>query len=228
MKNIKIKLILTILFLVLIGILIFSLINKENSQNNMNEAGQVDWDLYHNEDLGFSMNIPLEVATVYKCLDRGEKEYVPVKVFEDNENGLVYMALEYYYDDNCEKVILSPELLEGIPKSFFGWKISINDLNSEDDILDIMKNDFGSSCVIDTMKEKDLGEYKITLKGADWSNENGWGNCLINYTYDIIYSEKNNKLMSIVLGQECTFGTYPDSIPYYCYDNDMVKSFSFE
>jgi hypothetical protein len=216
-------LILIILSLALIGVMVFSLINREDLQNKTNEEG-IEWNLYHNTELGFSINIPSKVATIYKCLDVAEKEYVPVRVFEDNENGLVYITLEYYYNEDCEKEIISEELLE---EPFFGWKISIDDINSEDDILSIVRNDFGSSCVIDTMEENEIGEYEITLKGTDWSSENGWGNCFIDYAYNILYSKESNKLMSVIQGQECTFGTYPYSVPYYCYDNDIVKSFSF-
>jgi len=221
MKNIKIKPILIIVILVLISILIFIFTNKEDSQE-----GQVIWNQYNNKELGFSISLPREVATIYRCSNIKEKENVPIKVF--NGDGLAYLALEYYYNEDCEKEIVSEELLEELPKSFFGWKLNMNDVNSEDDILDILKNDFGSSCIINTMEENKSGDYKITLKGSDWSIEDGWGNCLINYTYSILYSKEKNKLMSVVLGQECTFGTYPDSNPYYCYDNDMIKSFDFE
>jgi|BioPla2DNA2_1021312.scaffolds.fasta_scaffold82298_2 hypothetical protein len=216
--------------------------NKAQNKNlNLEEPNEnVDWNLYQNDDLGFSIKLPFEIATPCRCPDN-KMASAPLKVFEDNENGAVYISPEHYYDagwsseeqkftKDCTKIIYSLDILEAneIQKPFLGWKININNISNEEDILKVIKDNFGSTCEIKDKVKDGQVNYNLSLYGSDWNFNNGLeSNCMINYSYKIIYHPGKEKMMSIVLGQECTFGTDPNIKPYYCYDEDMINSFRF-
>jgi hypothetical protein len=234
MKNKKFFIL--IIILIISALYIYNLVNKDTIEEDNNN---IQWTLYQNTELGFSINIPSKIDTIYVCSDSIEKEYSPVIVFEDNEKGVVYISPEYYYNanwdieesnytNNCEKVVVSLDSLnnEKLPKPSLGWKIIINDINTENDVLSIIKQNFGSSCNIESTNKED-NDYNIKLKGDDWSSEEGWGDCQINYSYKIVYSPEKNKIMSVIIGQECSFGMYLDIDSYYGYDEDMINSFKF-
>lgn len=240
-KNKKIIFVL-IFILLLIASIVFFYNKKQNKNLNLEESNQnVEWNLYQNKDLGFSIELPIEISTVSRCLNN-KMVSAPVKVFEDNENSVVYIVPKYYYDANwsseeqkftqeCAKVTYSLHMLEveENKKPFLGWKIVVKNLKNENDIENFIKENFGSSCVIRDKIEAGDGNYKILVKGENWDKKDGLSetNCLVNYSYRIIYSKDKNKIMSIILGQECTFGTDPNIKPYYCYDEKMVNSFTF-
>lgn len=238
------KNIILIFFCVLLLAISVVFFNKKIQNKNFNpeESNKnIELILYHNSNLGFSIKIPFKIATVRRCPE-GVMESAPVKVFENNEDGIVYIVPEYYYDANwdskmhkftrsCIRMVYSLDMLEDQNvKPFLGWKIVINNLKDEDDFKNFIKKNFGSGCVIKDMVRGKNENYNITLKGKDWDKESGLGgtDCLINYSYRIIYSKDKNKMMSVVLGQECTFGTDPATKPYYCYDYDMINSFEFD
>jgi hypothetical protein len=264
-KMIKISVIFIIIF-IFIGI--FLLLNKKEliskpTENNVatnniitNIKKPVDtstWTDYKNDQLGFLMKIPLEVPTLHKCSSDNQTKNTPIKIYEDNQNGVVYISAEYYYDvfwnqaeqkyiGNCDKINYSLELLKieeatkylsGLASHpFIGWKIIIKNIGNDDDILKYIKENFGSTCTIVSKNLQENGNYQIDIKGISLV-ENGQGimdeTCLTNFVYKILYSPEKHKLMSVVLGQECTFGTDP-SIPsaYQCYDDEMINSFKFE
>ena len=94
--------------------------------------------------------------------------------------------------------------------------------------IKVIKDNFGSTCEIKDKVKDGQVNYNLSLYGSDWNFNNGLeSNCMINYSYKIIYHPGKEKMMSIVLGQECTFGTDPNIKPYYCYDEDMINSFRF-
>lgn len=238
MKDDKIIFILLLCILFLVGLIFFC---NNVRDNDLDQEKLTGWNLYKNEDLGFSMNIPSEVATVKRCPDN-EMVSAPLRVFEEKDNGVIYIVPEYYYDADwsqeehsftkeCTKTEYTLEMLESenVQKPFLGWKMIIEDID-EDNIESSIKKNFGSTCIVDSIKEEQNGDYSILIKGEDWDEENFLGEtgCLVNYFYKIVYSEERNKLMSLVLGQECTFETDPKTQPYYCYDEEMINSFSFD
>ncbi len=139
-KRIKISVIVIIIFL-FIGI--FLLLNKKEialkpAENNIVTNNNIvtdikkpidtsAWTNYKNDQLGFSMKIPLEVPTLHRCSSDNQTENTPLKIYEDNQNGIVYISAEYYYDvfwsqaeqkyiGNCDKVNYSLEFLENKKK----------------------------------------------------------------------------------------------------------------
>lgn len=245
--NQKYLFILIIIALIFIGGFLFLSNKKEKTPviNNPNNVAitpkpidTLSWTNYTNTQLGFSIMIPSEINGKVRCSD-AQATNVPVKVFEDNSNGVVYISQAYYYDawdqaqqkitNQCKKII--PTLNSLRSEDILGWKITINDIKNDEDILKYIKANFGSTCSItDKVLQKD-GNYQINIKGRDLT-ENGEvtmdPTCLTNFVYKILYSQEKQKLMSVVLGQECKFGTDPSmQSSYQCYDDTMIQSFKF-
>jgi len=240
-----------LMFFVLIIILIIGelfLLNKKESTSTLNEKilpnieKQIDsslWTNYTNNQLGFSIKIPLEVPTIYRC-NENQGGNTPLKVFEDNQNGVIYISQDYYYDANwsqseqkyigeCSKIIYSLESFKKeVVNPFLGWKITINNPKNDAEVDTFIKQNFGSTCTVKSKESQSDGNYKITIKGKDVGQNLMDTDCLINFQYEILYSPEKNKLMSVVLGQSCTFGTNPSTpSTYQCYDAEMIKSFKF-
>jgi hypothetical protein len=217
------------------------------------------WTNYSNSQLGFSIKIPVEVYGIDRC-SSSHKFFVPLEIFEDNNNRVVYISEAYYYDSqwseaeqrytgNCGKITYSLQslkdeenkdreiMLNNVTKyynlqPFLGWRIAIADVENDEDILKFIKDNFGQGCNIGSKTASSQeGIYQVGITGEDW-NEPGMNigetTCLVNFEYRILYSPEKHKLMSVVLGQECKFGTDP-SVPssYQCYDNEMIDSFKF-
>lgn len=133
---------------------------------------EIIWNKYVNHELAFSIEIPQEVDGIYKC-DPKKRIQVPIKVFEDNENNIVYISQEYYYESKyghdselhryvgpCEKNTYSLELfrseLEEWKKSFseypsalkpfLGWAIIIGTVKNEEELDKFIKENYGSEC----------------------------------------------------------------------------------
>jgi len=247
--NKKLVLLLIILFLVLIsiGVVLFCCPEKESISSFKNEETNKyvkkpidtsDWNEYVNNQLGFSIKIPSSVFAIGCEKDRME----PLRIVQDN--NAIYVLEDYYKYDNQGNCVKSSYSLEKIRKEFneysgeayyspyLGWRILINNIEDEDDILKYVKESFGSGCSIENKKLQDDGNYKIYLKGERNSDSDPWwGNCLLNFSHRIIYSPQKHKLMSVVLGQECKFqSTNPELLDqsYECYDEEMINTFKFK
>jgi len=258
--NKKYLLISIIVILILCGLFYYYFVKKENpapinqnsnnQSNNLNKADTSKRTDYSNGQLGFSIKIPTEVPTLYRCPNK-QTGNTPIDVFEDNQNGYIYISPKYYYDANwsqadqkyigdCSKITYSLESLKEEEKAnnlttlasypFLGWKIIINNLKDEGELAGYIKQNFGQTCTIESKELQENGNYAITFKGRKIVKD-GQGlmdeTCYNNFAYKIIYSPEKHKLMSVILGQECTFGTDPSSPTYKCYDDEMIKSFKF-
>ncbi len=199
------------------------------------------WKTYTSAELGFSIKYPEMVyGGSYRC-DSKKPFYVPLKVFEDDKNGIVYIVKEYFYrgkyDEKlgkyigpCEKITRSLKSLQGGGRSG-GWSILFRIVKNEDELNKFIKDNYGKGCFAGNKKLwKQSGVYEIKVKGEDWGPKTNLGmtTCPWNYTYKILYAPEKNKLMSVNLGQECQFGTDHNSEDYKCYDGEMINSFKFE
>lgn len=247
--NKKCLIISTVLIIIICGLLFCYYARKGNPTikpindtiTNIKEVDTSTWKNYTNNQLGFSIKIPLEVPTLYRCPDNKQAGNTPLGAFEDNQNGSVYISQEYYYDANwnqpeqkytgeCNKITYSLEFLkkEG-SRPFLGWKIIINNPKNDTDITNFIKQNFGATCTIESKDLQVNGNYEIRIKGKDVGQNLIDTNCPTNFEYKILYSSEKNKLMSVILGQECTFGTNPSmQSSYQCYDNEMIDSFKFQ
>lgn len=245
MKFIK-YLIIIVLIVVATGVILLCKKEQLPVTNNPNNEAIVskpidisNWMNYINTQLGFSILVPPEVNGKVRC-SNAPATNVPVKVFEDNQNGAVYITQEYYYDawdrssekmtNQCQKITSTLGSLRS--GDVLGWKIVINDVKNDKEILKYVKVNFGSTCVVaDKILQQD-GNYVVSLIGSDAgenANDLWYGSCYLGFVYKILYSPEKQKLMSVVLGQECKFGTNPALAEVYrCYDDTMIQSFKFK
>ena len=218
---------------------------------------EISWNEYINHDLGFSMKIPQKVNGLYKC-SSPQKFTVPLKVFEDNENRVVYLTPEYYYEANwdtklleftgeCKKITYSLESLKSetfetdpsFPslnlksnKPWLGWAVITKTVNNENELGATIKEMLGSGCVYDKENWKQAGVYDIEIGEEDAAGTVTPENttCPVwRYSYRALYYPDGYKFFFIKLGQECTFSNdYNEPKSYQCYDEEMVNSFKFE
>ena len=228
---------------------------KENIAPIVSTPPEEKWETYTNSELGFSIKYPEMVYGIYRCSPK-KPFWVPLKVFEDNENGIVYITEEYCYEEKydreldkyigpCEKIINSLESLKSQRETVMNVndKVSLNcnpfltkvfiikNIKNDAELNEFIKDNYGKGCFAGNKKLwKQSGVYEIKVKGEDWGPKTNLGNttCPCNYTYKILYAPEKNKLMSVNLGQECQFGTDHNSEDYKCYDYAMINSFQFE
>ena len=255
------KIIAVAVFVVFVLMMIVLLNNKQNKSSFATEGiianipsvktkEPIDisaWNDYINNQLGFSIKIPQEVPTLYRCPDNSQVGNTPLETYEDNLKGIVYISAQYYYDADwsqpeqrfigrCDKITYSLETLEngtnndGLyivsrQKPFLGWKILITNIENEEDITRYFKDNFGSGCIAkDKVAWNQEGVYDVRIYGEDWDKKGtnlGNTTCPINFQYKVLYYPEKHKLMSVVTGQECTF------FSGQCYDEEMLKSFKF-
>jgi len=213
------------------------------------------WKTYTSSELGFSIKYPEMVYGVYRCSPQ-KPFYVPLRVFEDEENGIVYITEEYYYDDwdselqnntgSCKKIINSLEYLKSQREIIIdiNGKASLNsnpfltkvfiikDIKNDVELDKFIKDNYGSGCFADSRKLlRENGVYEIEIESEDRDKETDLGTttCPINYVYRVLYAPEKNKVMSVNLGQDCGFGTdYNSEESYRCYDDEMTDSFRFK
>lgn len=214
------------------------------------------WETYTNSQLGFSIKYPQMVLGVYRCSPY-KPFNVPVKIFEDNKDGIIYMAEEYYYEapysselndytGPCEKIIYSLESLKKIRNNVvdINGKVQVNEnpfltrvfviknINNNIELTKFIKNTYGSGCIAGSKNiwNQQKGVYEIVIKGEDWDKgaDLGTTTCPINAVIKVLYAPEKNKIMSVILGQECGFGTDASSQSYKCYDEEMINSFRFK
>lgn len=206
------------------------------------------WETYTNSQLGFSIKYPQMVYGLYRCSPKNPF-YTPVKVFNDNKNGITYIAHEYYYQASyseklkdyigpCEKITYSLESLkqekEKFGNSFLAWAINIINIKNDAELDTFIKNNYGSGCYAEKKEpsKQQEGVYAITIKGEDWNKgaDPETTTCRLPMsTLVILYEPKIGKAMSANLGQGCTFAiNETDGKDYQCYDNNTIDSFRFK
>ena len=254
MINTKQKLILIATILALIGIIVWTYdyitkietnhISEPAAEEELQEGvlSEAIWSKYINDELGFSIDIPnKKVYGLYSC-DPKKVIQVPVKVFEDNENGVVYISQEYYYNSKydselgrhvgeCRKIIEQPSGL----KPHLGWAIVIKTVKNEDELDKFIKENYGSGCCAKDKKSwktdyQKLGAYAYDIhvigEGDTMGTTYGTTSCAKAWAgrHKVLYFPEENKVMSVMLGQEPTFWNNL----HQAYDPKMIDSFRFE
>ena len=211
------------------------------------------WNTYINHELGFSMKVPKEIMHSYgscRWVD-SEKSYrpkeasVPVKIFEDEDNKIVYVTSEYFYVlggetrkdyvsyfSECNKTFNSIELLElpkdGCEQSHYQhcWKIVTRDITDDKELEEFIKEYYGFGC---SLGEKRLtrqeGVYDVGIEGDGKDLE--FTECPMTYGVVLKYYPEKNKVISWRFGiQSPTF--YKDYNLGGEYDTEMIKSLRIE
>ncbi|MDD3007113.1 MAG: hypothetical protein PHX30_06070, partial [Candidatus Pacebacteria bacterium] len=195
----------------------------------------------YTSQLGISFKYP-EFITGGDSCDSERTFFVPTKIFEDTDNGAIYIMPEYYYDfrgespENsiCQKYIVSGKMdqnKQSMKNPFRGWRINIRNIEDKEvDISRLIKDVYGYKCKMDSEKAwiKDgISEIGMNdYKDAE-GNQVGLGEtvCPVNYVYKLLYSEEKKLAVSVVLGQECTFWGEGQN---KCFDEQIAQSLEFE
>jgi hypothetical protein len=193
--------------------------------NEHNIVSEEEIKEYVNNEIGFSMQIPREVYM------KGEDstQVFNIRVCEDNENGNIFLYynseqpikkikdetvqhFEYKYtqEEECEKIKKdgSFNLANLSLPSLHGLTFKVEKIEEQEDIISFVKDEYGGSCEVESTEEveKDDGIYKKVKVGPfvlSTSDEDE--DCIVNYIYQILYSPKFNKLVSVKLGQDVNF-----------------------
>lgn len=205
------------------------------------------WETYTNSELGFLIKYPQMVYGVYRC-EPYKPFYVPLKVFEDNKNGIVYITEEYYYDNwdnetqsntgHCKKITYSLDSLtkarEVYGNPFLSRVFVVKNIENDAELNKYIKTVYGSGCFIENKSpwEPQKGVYEISIKGEDWNKITDPENTTCRLPMSLLvllYEPTKGKFMSVNMGQECGFTTdYSNSEFYKCYDEEMINSFRFK
>ncbi len=206
----------------------------------------VEWTKHTDKILGFSISIPKMVSGLNWCTDKDS--LVPLKVFEDNVNNVVYLVPEYSYgvtedqtkQTSCRKSVYSLQRIrdeiggKGVKGNYvsspgnpsLGLAVKVKDVKNDTELNKFIKDNYGSGCLIDskTPWEQQKGVYEITIKGEDWDKVDYWDStCPSNGR--TLYSPEKGRVMSVKIGQEYRF--YSDSTNSHAYDEDIINSFRF-
>jgi hypothetical protein len=194
---------------------------------------------YINETLGFKIKYP---EIIYKYFNASCKKengndntgggFVPVKIFEDNKNKVVYIATEYYYKLNqegsvCEKIDNTLDLLKENqnPDDFVKWKIVLKDIHNENELNQFIKGYFEEGCKLAEKKpaiQNGVFDVYITGDNNKWGPDEG---CWINWMIEFKYYPLKNKIAAWDMGQEYMFLAEPKY--YLTFDEEIADSFRF-
>ncbi|MFH1598065.1 MAG: hypothetical protein ABIB97_03255 [Patescibacteria group bacterium] len=198
------------------------------------------WNLYTNNDLGFSINIPVEAYFYYASCDWRDDSYrpgsgmVPVSTFATDDS--VYINQEYLYElggatevggitnySECNRVENSVSRLSSEIRT---WNIKVATVEDEVVLEDFINDTFGEGgCSLgdQTAWEHQDGVYEVRIETDGLDPEES--RCFINYAVNIFYYPAGNKVMTWDLGQDISFPA--DSAVSAFYDTDMTNSFRF-
>jgi len=191
------------------------------------------WNLYTNEQLGFSIKIPKQVDTgITEEEFRGNcPETEAVNVFEDRK--YVYIASEYSYYGNapnserCKKTnleILKTRWQTGEDQNYTPTSLLIvtGEAKNDQEIEKFIKDNIGSDCKgFEKKASTDFhqqGVLDLTIK----SNSDGY--CIMNFRYDFKYDPFSRKIVYTIIGHDCIFG---ESGTGNCLDGEIVKSLRY-
>ena len=130
--------------------------------------------LYENKELGFSIKVPKTMYSIDRC-NAHDNMVVPVKIFENNDNGAVYIVPEYFYFEDEKTVICRKESSDYTDPSLeLDCKKHKNKCNKIEYSLDYINH----------------GEKN--LKGVYWAGSSPWLGWLIRIKNVKQYSDLND------------------------------------
>lgn len=197
------------------------------------------WNLYTNQDLGFSIKFPKaamgDAPCELKTGETGRESYrpvqgsVPVKVFEE-PSGL-YFAHEYRYEltgetvengvsyfTGCEKVANSLAYLQAnSPRT---WHIVSQKVVGDAELTAFIQAQFQPACQLgEKTVSTQPGVFDVKVLGD--GKEPGESECFLNYMYVVKYSPEKQRVWKWDLGQAFTFYEAGNEE----YDSEMKNSF---
>lgn len=215
------------------------------------------WNKYTDCALGFSIKVPKKMSAFYGSCEwktdsyRPKEALVPVKIFEDNDNGVVYITSEYYHElagetvkggvhyySKCDKVLNSLERIKSELRSGErghyqqAWDIVVKDVANDSELDAFIKERYGWGCSLgEKTPAKQEGVYSLGIaspEGVGGIEEAFEKGCLVNYMTVLKYFPAKNKVVSWHIGQAYTFSkTLGTELEDVIYDEAMVESFEF-
>ncbi|MDO8669127.1 MAG: hypothetical protein Q7K65_02445 [Candidatus Buchananbacteria bacterium] len=178
------------------------------------------WDLYTNNDLGFSLKIPKTISNVNTPSEK-------ITIIE-SEN-VVYVTYKTSYDYN-DILTRSAGNLSDIDKTKgIQWGIMVRTVNNDLELSSLIKSRYGSGCSIGSKsKIGSYDTYDVRVNGDGLDLEKS--NCHINFRFVIRYSPTLKRAAIWDLGQSFLFMTYDENNntdAYTTFDDEMADSFKF-
>ena len=198
------------------------------------------WNLYTNNDLGFSINIPVEAYFYYASCGWRDDSYrpgsgmVPVSTFATDDS--VYINQEYLYElggatevggitnySECNRVENSVSRLSSEIRT---WNIKTATVDDEDALGNYITANFGEGgCSLGEQiaweYQDGVYEVRIETDGLD----PGESLCFINYAVNIFYYPAGSRVITWDLGQDISFPAESSYGTFY--DQEMENSFRF-
>ncbi len=199
----------------------------EDSENDFYEVPALPqgWKAYSGP-MGMSFQYPEKLKNKGSGCD-DKDGYVPLKIFEDNADGALYISF------GCSDTLatLKAESADG-GRPAYGWKIETISAKNDGDIDSFLKSRYGSGCYASN-KEKwfQKGVYSVKMTGEDWGPGTDLGSttCSWSTIYDLLYIPASQKLVHINHGQEATFcGRDNGSMEPECFDGGIIGSLRFD
>ncbi len=191
-----------------------------NVSNETMTSVDSTWNLYTNNDFGFSIKIPKVVTNSAGCFaDQNNTTTSPVKVFTDSANNAVYISTEETYNTQCEEVTNSLSLLQLDENRSPAWKIVFSQIQNNSELDQFIKDVYLPECtVVSLQPAEEDGVFIPVLNYGDA----GVG-CFINWVAYTYYSPSKEKAVHWDVGQDVTFFDGTNT-----FDEDMGNSFRFE
>ena len=174
-----------------------------------------EYQLYKNNDLGFSIKIPKYLNTNFECTKDKEaciksREYFSLKQFPGTN--------KVFLQSNNQKEEFGPNLY-----------FSIYKFNSKEDLQIIIKSLYGNGCLIEKIETSKNGKYKeLTVKGdimnCTWQEGVKTNiNLAENKMIIITWSQQSVVLMNT----EIIVNTDPKTFQYKYYDGEIMDGVTF-
>jgi len=205
--------------------------------------------LYTNPDLGFSIEMPQQMALPFgRCVFNSEQDSyrpafadVPTAVFEQGDT--VYLTFAYYGElqgptqteledggrrqdySGCVPVSNTLDLVLD-PDSHYKqhWAVQVVSVRDETELESFIQDRYGTGCAVGEMQAATQeGVYDVVIAGD--GKHFTESTCPINFRTVVKYDATRHKVAAWDLGQANTFAADWDY--QIIYDHDMVDSFRF-
>ena len=209
------------------------------------------WNLYTNQELGFSMKLPKQSQELWSGCETvdgktyGKKDSELPVVALSKPDGIV-ITHEYYYQPimsaqtdgsmgttECEKIPLTAKFIQDqntlrLKQPTLAvvlpqyWDIKVGTVANDTQLLAFIQKNYGQSCQIGKKTGNSNGYLDVKIEGDGKDMEET--QCLVNYIYALKYSPALQKAATWGVGQGLVFYTDSGQTPY---DMEIVSSFKF-
>jgi putative hemolysin len=180
-----------------------------------------DWNLYTNNELGFSVKVPKNVF-----IDNNAQE--PVEIIESdnvvyisNQSSLYYEKISDLLANDTDSELSDIEKKKGIP-----WGMIVRNINNEKELDNFIKEMYGSGCSLgDKKASQQENTYDVTIKGDGLGLDKT--KCPINFILHVKYSSEFKKAAIWDIGHDYNFRVTSALDGTGGGDTEMAESFKF-